>query len=169
MDGYNVLRVCKLLKNEKKEGFIFKGKDGKVYFPSKKEEEFVKGLELDKTYLVWVIKEMSKFGYCRTNISGVLLRDYIDSLPSRTPGYYLNKQCKDVVRFSNEMYNNDIGFSTSTCNKCDNTSRDFEAVRRIDEIIERFGIESEDEEFRYELTVLDCYLYNLFNVIKFKG
>jgi hypothetical protein len=168
MDRYKVLRVCKLLKNKKdKDGFIFKSKDGKVYFPDKTDKGYVDNLVLGKTYLVWVIKEEEKFGYCRCTINGVPIRDHIDSLPRTNTTRYLENFSRGTVRFSNDMYNKDIAFGVSL-DSGEEYDRRFSSTETLDAIISKVGINSEAMEFAYELSVLDCYLYDLFNNKRYK-
>ena len=165
MSKYDVLKVCKLHKSKKNNSLIFRDKYGKIYFPAKI-EKIVDELKVGKTYLLWIIKEGDKFGYCRTSIDGLLIRDYIDSLPDRDSNFYFNKPSRDVTRFTNDMFNNN---KTSKYDIFKTTPRNFPPIMALDNVFNKHGIADDNDIFRFDLSVLDCYLYNLFNVIKFKG
>jgi len=169
---YNVLKVCKLLKNRKKDGFIFKDKIGKIYFLAKVEKDIVVNLEIGKRYLVWVIKEEQTHGYCRTNIDGMLIRDHIDYLAKRNRKHYLTDVSisRDIVRFSNDMYNHDVQYNQPDLNTSvlPESVIDFESIKGFIEFIDRTGNQSKITEHKYKLVCLDAYLYNLLNVIRIK-
>jgi hypothetical protein len=160
------MRVCK----SKKPGgeLIFRDNKGKIYFLAKIEKDSGVELEFDKRYLVWVIKENNKVGYVRVTVAGRPLRDHIDNFKNYDDDHYItmgNKFIdKDVIRLHNIMYNNDISFSHESLSYSNELLQHLPAVKRMEDFICKFGINTEQTEFHYGLAALDAYLYELFNI-----
>jgi len=161
MEKYAVIKSCKFMKDKKSNGFIFKDNKGKIYFPAKIETETISKLEIGTKYLIWVIKEEEKFGYCRTNIDNVLIKDYINQISTKEMDHYFTNVIltRDVKRFSDDMHNNDNLYRDN------NGKIDFslKAINNLSNYIDKHGIQSEEMEYRFELACLDSYLYKTFN------
>jgi len=169
MEKYAVLKIVKVVKDRKNEGaWLFKDNKGKLCFPAKVEKgtDILSNIEIGDRYLVWVIKSGEKVDYVRLGIDGIPVRDHIDNILNNNSRFYLsfdNNDSRDIIRMANDMHNYDVNF-----NKFMQTGKELDPVssglKDVFISYDKFGINSEMAEFRFELALLDNYLYHKFNL-----
>lgn len=158
---YNVIKLCKLVKSTKNEGeFLFRDKDGRIYFIDKKgNSDLLKDLAVDVYHVVWVVKEAAKVGYVRVSVDGLSVPDFILGLVDLEVNDYLDmKDAKytDSVFFTNYMYNHDIKFNKYLAEENDEEQTDVEVG--LFNQFDRIGFNDERSEWVVEKAKLDRYL-----------
>jgi len=170
--GYEVFKYVTVVKSVKDGNIIFKDDNGKIYFIDRK---FASGYEdidsscLGDRIIVWVRKELDKFGYVSVMVDDftgpVTIDKFIDNF-SKYSFYDLisidikDTKYKDLVFMSNYVYNNDIGFNKLM------SSNDPKYLlpngKRVVKFFEVNGIATEKDEFINDLHYAMGYLYAKF-------
>ena len=163
---YDVLRVVEMIPDRLEQGSpIFRDNNGEIIFISNDEVDVDKSIfEVGKKYLVWIVKDLNKQSYARLTIDGVLLSDFISYKINTLSLHDLydiaeSKPISECVMFSNAMYNHDISYY----NPLDVV--DIEGGMSKSKLIkdlDNMRINSELDEFVYELGTLLIYMYNVY-------
>jgi len=157
---YNVIKYVQAIKNTKDDGIIFKDASGKIYFLDKRYNKGIEKINLDDKVLVWVQKEMDKVGYVALEINGLSIKSYIEKFSELTLSDILNMESKVIAKLSNDLYNHDKDFRMKLSE--DNSITLLPFAKEVINFYNENGINSKVSEFRYELVIALCYLYDKF-------
>ena len=169
---YDVLRVLEMIPDRLEQGSpVFRDNNGEIIFISNDEiSTDTVVFEVGKKYLAWIVKDIDKKSYARFTLDGVLLSDFIINKISVINIHDLynmakSKPMSECVIFSNTMYNHDIGYYNSV------DAVDIEgrmSKSKLAKDLDNMRINSELDEFVYELGTLFIYIHNVYEKIILK-
>lgn len=169
---FEVLKWVTVNLSTNEEDLIFIDTNGKIYFIDRKNKEGYKDLSIGDKVMVWVRKEFEKVGYVSLMVDGITVENFIKKLPELTMTDYTWPNRTNVVQLSNYFYNHDSRFNKTLglvsepggiIGPYKNTT---DACKRILTYYDARGINSEIDEFNYELAVLHTYLFNVYTLDK---
>jgi len=163
-ERYNVIQEGTVYESNKEPGtYIIKNKAGKIFFhDSRSLNGFDDSLVNGSKILFWVTKELINTGFARVTVNNILVRDYIESLKNIDVNTFINKTFdREEMFLSNNFYNSDIEFKKYLESSNRVTQEPFIG---IDKYFKKYGINSEEDEFKCDLSMLHDYLYNKYSV-----
>jgi len=119
-EKFDIIKPVKLFSIDNdsgKERYVFKGLDGRIYYVDRKDPGVACGrLKLGDVILVWVIKELTTYGFIRVEVNGMFISEYIASFPNLSADDLFDEDGKrtellyisNYVKFSDISYEQDI-------------------------------------------------------------
>jgi len=158
----NVLTKMKVIENTKGEGFSFVNRDGKIFLIDKSENDITH--QLGDVVDVWVKRELPNYGFVKTTIDNLSIKDYIKSIFNKTfDDYFLYaKGSHETTLFSNQMYNDDARYYDRRIKQDTVLPK---GIMEVYEYFDRYSFQKETDEHVYDIAVLHEYLYKIYSKI----